>query len=108
MELAVERRNPNMISLPKLKEKQVAPRQIKKLVKHESDKAADEIVPQHKQPESGRYLIQVDKQTKASYDTAEAAQSAALEIKKGYPIVKVSIFDSIESTSRLIELPLVS
>jgi hypothetical protein len=50
-------------------------------------------------------LIQVDKQTKASYDTAEAAQSAALEIKKGYPIVKVSIFDSIESTSRLIELP---
>jgi hypothetical protein len=93
MELAVERRNPNMISLPKLKEKQVAPRQIKKLVKQGSDKAADEIVPQHKQPESGRYLIQVDKQTKASYDTAEAAQSAALEIKKGYPIVKVSIFD---------------
>jgi hypothetical protein len=73
-----------------------------------SDKAADEIVPQHKQPESGRYLIQVDKQTKASYDTAEAAQSAALEIKKGYPIVKVSIFDSIESTSHLIELPLMS
>jgi hypothetical protein len=106
MELAVERRNPNMISLPKLKEKQVAPREIKKLVKYRSDKAADEIV-QHKQPESGRYLIQVDKQTKASYDTAEAAQSAALEIKKGYPIVKVSIVDSIESTSRLIELPLV-
>ena len=105
MELAVERRNPNMISLPKLKEKQVAPRQIKKLVKHRSDKAADEIVPQHKPAENGRYLIQVDKQTKASYDTAEAAQSAALEIKKGYPIVKVSIFDSIESTSQLIELP---
>jgi hypothetical protein len=105
MELAVKRRNPNMISLPKLKEKQVAPRQIKKLVIHRSDKAADEIVPQHQQPENRRYLIQVDKQTKASYDTAEAAQSAALEIKKGYPIVKVSIFDSIESTSRFIELP---
>jgi hypothetical protein len=108
MELAVERRNPNIISLPKLKEKQVAPRQIKKLVKHRSDEATDEIVSQHKQGESGRYLIQVDKQTKASYDTAEAAQSAALEIKKGYPIVKVSISDSIESTSQLIELPLVS
>ena len=94
-----------MISLPKLKEKQVAPRQIKTLVKHGPDKTADEIVPQHKQPERGRYLIQVDKQTKASYDSAEAAQSAALEIKKGYPIVKVSIFDSSESTSRLIELP---
>ena len=94
-----------MISLPNLKEKQVVQRQIKKLVRHRSDKAADEIVPQHKQAESGRYLIQVDKQTKASYDTAEAAQSAALEIKKGYPIVKVSIFDSVKSTSRLIELP---
>ena len=105
MELAVEGSNPNMINLPKLREKQVAPRQIKKIVKYRSDKAADETVPLHKQPESGRYLIQVDKQTKASYDTAEAAQSAALEIKKGYPIVKVSIFDSIESTSRLIELP---
>ena len=43
--------------------------------------------------------------TKASYDTAEAAQSAALEIKKGYPIVKVAIVDSIENSSRLIELP---
>ena len=105
MELAVERTYPNMISLPKLKETQVATRQIKKLVKHRSYKAADEIVPQHKPAENGRYLIQVDKQTKASYDTAEAAQSAALEIKKGYPIVKVSIFDSIESASRLIELP---
>ena len=97
-----------MIDLPKLKEKQVAPRQIKKLVKYKSDKATDEIFSQHKRPESGRYLIQVDKQTKASYETAEAAHSAALEIKKGYPIVKVSVFDSIESTSRLIELPLVS
>jgi hypothetical protein len=97
-----------MISLLKLKEHQVASRQIKKLVKRRSDEPADEIVPQRKQPESGRYLIQVDKQTKASYDTAEAAQPAALEIKKGYPIVKVSIFDSIESTSRLIELSLVS
>ena len=97
-----------MIDLPKLKEKQVAPRQIKKLVKYKSDKATDEKFSQQKRPESGRYLIQVDKQTKASYETAEAAHSAALEIKKGYPIVKVSIFDSIESTSQLIELPLMS
>jgi len=32
-----------MIDFPKLKEKQVAPRQIKKLVKYKSDKATDEI-----------------------------------------------------------------
>jgi ABC-type Zn uptake system ZnuABC Zn-binding protein ZnuA len=97
-------RNPNMINLPKLEEKQVAPRQIRKLVKYKSDNATDEIFPQLKQTESGRYLIQVDKQTKASYETAEAAQSAALEIKKGHPIVRVSIFDSVEHSSRLVEL----
>ena len=94
-----------MIDLPKLKEKRVTPRQIKKLVKYKSDKARDEIFSQRKRPESGRYLIQVDKQTKAFYETAEAAHSAALEIKKGYPIVRVVIFDSIENSSRLVELP---
>jgi hypothetical protein len=45
-------RNSNMINLPKLKEKQVASRQIKKLVKYKSDKAADEIFPQLKLPDS--------------------------------------------------------
>ena len=94
-----------MIDLPKLKEKQVAPRQIKKLVKYKSDKATDEIFSEQKRPKSRRYLIQVDKQTKASYETAEAAHSAALEIKKGYPVVRVSIVDSIENSSRLVELP---
>ena len=83
----------------------MTPRQIKKLVKYKSDKARDEIFSQQKRPESGRYLIQVDKQTKASYETAEAAHSAALEIKKGYPVVRVSIVDSIENSSRLVELP---
>jgi hypothetical protein len=46
--LAVEGRNPNMVDLPKLKKKQVAPRQIKKLVKYKSDKATDEIFSQQK------------------------------------------------------------
>jgi hypothetical protein len=88
-----------MIDLPKLKEKQVAPRQIKKLVKYKSDKARDEMFSQQKRPESGQYLIQVDKQTKASYETAEAAHSAALEIKKGYPIVELQF--SIASRTRV-------
>jgi hypothetical protein len=83
----------------------LARRQIKKLVKYESDKATDEIFSQQKRPKSGRYLIQVDRQTKASYETAEAAHSAALEINKGYPIVRVAIFDSMENSTRLVELP---
>jgi hypothetical protein len=50
-------------------------------------------------------LLQVDKQTKGSYKTAEAAQSAALEIKRAYPIVQVSIYDSVDNSARLVELP---
>ena len=41
-------RNPNMINFPKLEEKQVAQRQIRKLVKYTSDHATDEIFPQLK------------------------------------------------------------
>ena len=81
------------------------PRQIKMPGKDNSDKEAEEVFSQRKRPESGRYLLQVDKQTKDSYKTSEAAQSAALEIKKAYPIVQVSIYDSVDNSIRLVELP---
>ena len=81
----------------------MAPRQIKMPGKDGSDKA-EEVVSQRERPESGRYLLQVDKQTKGSYKTPEAAQSAALEIKIAYPIVQVSIYDSVDNSARLVEL----
>ena len=83
----------------------MAPRQIKMPGKDNSDKEAEEVFSQRKRPESGRYLLQVDKQTKDSYKTSEAAQSAALEIKTAYPIVQVLIYDSIDNWTRLVELP---
>ena len=83
----------------------MAPRQIKMPVKDNTDKEAEEVFSQRKRPESGRYLLQVDRQTKGSYKTFEAAQSAALEIKTGYPMVQVSIYDSVDSSHRLVELP---
>ena len=83
----------------------MAPRQIKMPGKDNSDKEAEEVFSQRKRPESGRYLLQVDKQTKDSYKTSEAAQSAALEIKRAYPIVQVSIYDSVDNSARLVELP---
>jgi len=84
----------------------MAPRQIKMPVKDDTDKkAAEEVFSQRKRPESGRYLLQVDRQTKGSYKTSEAAQSAALEIKTGYPMVQVSIYDSVDNSHRLVELP---
>jgi len=51
----------------------MASRQIKMPVKDGSDKDVDEAPSQRKRPESGRYLLQVDRQTKGSYPTAEAA-----------------------------------
>jgi hypothetical protein len=82
----------------------VAPRQIRKPVEYKSDNATDEIFPQLKQTESGRYFDPGGQADEASYATAEAAQSAALEMKKGHPIDRVSIFDSVEHSSRLVEL----
>jgi hypothetical protein len=53
-------------------------------------------------------LLQVDRQTKGSYPTAEAVQSAALVIKKGYPVVQVSVYDRVGNTNTLVELPVAS
>ena len=83
----------------------MAPRQIKMPVKDDTEKQAEEAFSQRKRPETGRYLLQVDRQTKGSYRTSEAAQSAALEIKTGYPIVQVSIYDSVNNSHTLVELP---
>ena len=77
----------------------MAARQIKMPSKDHSDKEAEEVFLQSKRPDNGRYLLKVDKQT------PEAAQSAALEIKTAYPIVQVSIYDSVDNSARLVELP---
>jgi hypothetical protein len=90
------------------KEIRMAPRQMKMPVKGDTDKEAEEVFSQRKRPESGRYLLQVDRQTKGSYKTSEAAQSVGLEIKTGYPIVQVSIYDSVDNSHTLVELPATS
>jgi hypothetical protein len=82
----------------------VAPRQMKMPVKGDVENETEEVFTQRKRPETGRYLLQVDRQTKGSYKTSEAAQSAAMEIKTGYPIVQVSIYDSVDNSHTLVEL----
>ena len=67
----------------------MATRQIKMPVKDNSEQEVEEVFSQRKRPERGRYLLQVDRQTKGSYTTSETAQAAALVIKKNYPIVQV-------------------
>ena len=84
----------------------MASRQIKMPAKAEPEKEeVDDAFSQRKRPERGRYLLQVDRQTKGSYTTSEAAQTIALGIKTAYPVVQVSVYDSVDNTSTLVELP---
>jgi hypothetical protein len=46
------------------------------------------------QADTERYLLQIDRQTKQSFKTPEAAQAMALEIKARFPILQVSIYDT--------------
>ena len=70
--------------------------------------ATEESVPERvtqRKPEGGRFRLQVDRQTKGSYATYEAAETAGLGIKKGHPLVQVAIYDGVESVNKIIELP---
>ena len=71
--------------------------------------AAEESVPervtQRKQADSGRFRLQVDRQTKGSYATYEAAETAGIAIKKHYPILQVAVYDSVGNMNKVIELP---
>ena len=83
-------------------------RQIKLPVKESLEKEVEDVLSQRKRPERGRFLLQVDRQTKGSYTTSEAARAAALVIKKNYPILKVSVYDSVDNSNTLVEAPATS
>jgi hypothetical protein len=68
----------------------------------------DDRFSQRKRPEAGRFLLQVDRQTKASYATAEMAETAAMAIKTRHPIVQVGVYDSVECQNTLMQLPAVA
>ena len=72
------------------------------------EEPAEEVVTQRKRPDSGRFRLQVDRQTKESYATSEAAEAAGLAIKKAYPILQVAVYDGVDSVTKTIELPVVA
>ena len=76
-----------------------------KVKKSEPDETVQEAPNQKAKKEIGNYRLQVDRQTKAFYMTEEAAQTAGLIIKKGHPVVQVSIYNSAEGVNKIIELP---
>jgi hypothetical protein len=71
----------------------------------EREEPAPEFFGQRKRPENGQFRLKVDRQTKASYATREAAEEAGLAIKKSYPIVQVVVHDAAEGVHKTIELP---
>jgi hypothetical protein len=54
--------------------------------------------PPQRQPDPERYLLQIDRQTKRSSKTPEAAQAMALEIKARFPALQVSIYDNVTNS----------
>jgi hypothetical protein len=67
--------------------------------------SGDELFGRRKPPEKGRFRLQVDRQTKGSYLTREAAEQAGIAIKSSFPIVHVAVFDADEGQSFVIEVP---
>jgi hypothetical protein len=86
---------------------EMAPRTEIKVNRRAPDTEANaQLAPsQHAKAEVGNYRLQVDRQTKNSYVTQEAAEEAGLVIKKAHPIVQVSIYNSSEGVNKIIELP---
>jgi hypothetical protein len=84
---------------------------LKKSTRPRADRdAAAEPLPegafgQRKPPENGRFRLQVDRQTKASYPTREAAEEAGLRVKRGFPILHVTVFDAEDAQSQTVALP---
>ena len=71
----------------------------------ESEEPVQEPIAQLKRPDGGRFRLQVDRQTKESFTTYEAAEAAGLAIKKEYPILQVAVYDGVDGVNKIIELP---
>jgi hypothetical protein len=79
------------------------PRKMKMPAETESEPEAR--ISQRIRPALGRFLLQVDRQTKSSFPTAETAQSAGLAIKKIKPILHVTVYDTVDYAETTIALP---
>jgi hypothetical protein len=74
-------------------------------IAQDPEELTPKIFGHRKKPESGRFCLQVDRQTKASYTTLKAAEEAGLAIKKAYPFLRVAVHDATEGVNKIIELP---
>jgi hypothetical protein len=69
------------------------------------DHAREAGRPRQSQPETERYVLQIDRQSKRSFKTPEAARKAALEIKSRFPALQISVYDALIGSHTIVDLP---
>lgn len=75
---------------------------------HKSDVLPDQFSGRRRPAETaleGRFLLQVDRQTKEAFQTREAAQKAGMALKRAFPILHVGVLDVEEGKSEAIVPP---
>lgn len=66
-------------------------------------KEDDVLLPMgQKKPQLHRYWLQVDRQTKSSYETLQEAETAGRAIKAAHSNLQVSIYDAEKSQQTLV------
>jgi hypothetical protein len=83
----------------------MAPRQVNIVTTPDADEPAPAPIGQAKRPEIGQFRLQVDRQTKSTYSTYEAAEQAGLVIKQAHPILQVAVYDTIGGINKILEAP---
>ncbi len=77
----------------------------KKVGARPSSELQQQVPSQRRRADTNQFRLQVDRQTKSSYASYEAAEQAGLQIKKSHPIVSVTVYDSVGGVNKSIDLP---
>jgi hypothetical protein len=73
-----------------------------KLKARPTKETAPDIIAGQGQPSLHRFLLKVDGQIKASFETRDAAEKAGLTIKQAYPVVQASVYDTTTGSQAII------
>jgi hypothetical protein len=67
---------------------------IKAVQKKQTDDEVQESRVGQGRPVLHRYRLQIDRQTKSSFEDKDAAEKAGKAIKKAHPVVQVTVYDA--------------
>lgn len=55
--------------------------------------------------EAGRYWLQIDRQTKSSYDDLDQAQAVGEQMKKKFPQIHIALYDKVSGLHSVLRGP---